>query len=166
MAVTLEFSIPSTSTSSVRLFQAPSGNHFKTNKFATHEQLQLAFDNGLPDLTPGSYSKMINHINKEEWLETCLLKNENSQGKQIVLIMEEQIHTSNPDGTRWLKVVIYDSFHNHYLLRSITNKFYNNISQKNPNWNKQSKNENWWICLSTIGTDIEFFNTLRDVLGY
>lgn len=171
MATILEFATPSSNSfpgarNTVRLFQAPSENHFKTNKVATPQQLQEAFNNGLPNVTPGSYSTMINRENKDDWLDSCLLKDEKSDDIEVCLIMEEKIHSDKPNGERWLKVALYHKVKKHYLLRSITNKFYNNISPKNPNWNKQSKNENWWICLSTIGADIEFFNTLRDVLGY
>ena len=169
-APNLEFAIPTKgfegSENTVRLFQAPSENHYKNNRKATPEQLQEAFDNGLPDLEEGSYSKMINYVNTEDWLRPSLLDSEKELGKEVVLIMEEKIHAKKPEGIRWLKVVIYDGIEHCYLLRSITNTYYNNISARNPNWNKQSKDENWWICLSTIGADIEFFNKLREVLDY
>lgn len=163
---TLEFASPSSNQAfknaklQVRLFNARS--HRTTNKSATRQQLQDAYDKGLPDLEEGSYSKMIKYENTEDWLRPCLLENEEENDKNIVLIMEEKIHMQNPEGKRWLKVAIYDSIRNCYLLRSITNIVDNNNSSSN--YNLQSKNNNWYISLATIGTDIEFFNELRRVL--
>jgi len=157
---TLEFTSPSSNKLVVNLFNARS--HRTTNKSATRQQLQDAYDNGLPDLEEGNYTKMIKYENTEDWLEPCLLENEEENDKNVVLIMEEKIHMQNPEGKRWLKVAIYDSIRNCYLLRSITNIVDNNNSSSN--YNLQSKNNNWYICLATIGTDIEFFNELRRVL--
>lgn len=167
---TLEFASPSSDEEfkdanlQVRLFHKGKKNHFKNNRTATRQQLQDAYDNGVPELEEGSYSKMIKYENTEDWLKPCLLENEEENDKNVVLIMEEKIHAEKPEGIRWLKVVIYDGIEDYYLLRTITNTYDNTKKKRNPHCNKQSKDKNWWICLSTIGTDIEFFNELRRVL--
>ena len=165
MAATyLEFATPKTSTTEVRLFKAGSQNHFKNNQIATPEQLQTAFNNGLPDLEPGCHSNMLNIRNKQEWLKPCLLANDSEDDFEVVLLMEELLNLDKPNGGRWLKAAVRNKKTNCYHFRSITNKYYDHITSKY--WNRPSKNENWWICLSTIGTDIQFFNSLREVLDY
>lgn len=101
----------------------------------------------------------INVSTYNDWINTCLLKNENEKDFEIVLLMEELKHLELPF-ERWLTVCLYNNKDNMFYFRRITN----NNPIVNFRTYKHSKNLKWFIDTFNVSTGKSFWQRLNDLL--
>ena len=136
-------------------------NHRCNNRFATYDELRKALyawkPDGSPTLCAENYFYNINPTSKL-WLRRCLLEEESIDDHSIFCLYVEGYSFEY----RWYKVILYDSLHKRYLLRTITS-----ITNGCVDYCKGlplSQDKFFKVDLSTMGTHEKFWIHVKKLI--